>query len=430
MADTTTQRNPVSPPGFLKRRLVALWALLVIMGPGIITSSVDNDAGGIATYSLAGAGFGLAMLSYLVPITIVLIIVQEMVARMALVSGKGLSDLIRERYGVKITFYFMVMLLVTNLGTVLAEFAGIAAALEIFGISKYVSMPLSIVFLMWLVVKGTYRSVEIVFLTACIFYLAYPCAAIWVGPDWTGVAAAMLTPTISFDSTFIAMLVGVIGTTISPWMLFYLQASMVDKGLGMKALRAARVDVIIGSVVVNVIAFFIILTCAATLFKSGIKVEDASQAAMALQPLAGRYSGWLFAFGLFNASMFAASVLPLSTSYTICEAFGWESSLDKKFSEAPEFYGLYCGLVLLSGLFMLIPGLPLVPIMFVSQVLQGVALPVVLVFLLLLINDPKVMKTHTNGLVLNVVSWVTVVVLTVLSLVMLVLLAMGKGPPV
>ncbi|MEW6349042.1 MAG: divalent metal cation transporter [Thermodesulfobacteriota bacterium] len=427
MPDTTTQKDTLAPPGFLKRRMAALWGLLVIMGPGIITSSVDNDAGGIATYTLAGADFGLAMLRFLAPITVVLIIVQEMVARMALVSGKGLSDLIRERYGVKITFYFMVMLLVTNLGTVLANFAGIAAALEIFGISKYFSIPLSIFFLMWLVVKGTYRSVEKMFLTACVFYLAYPLAGFWVGPDWAEVADSMMTPAIRVSTPFVVMLVGVIGTTISPWMLFYLQASMVDKGLGMKALRAARVDVITGSVVVNVIAFFIILTCSATLFRWGIKVEDASQAALALRPIAGDYSGWLFAFGLFNASMFAASVLPLSTSYTICEAFGWESSLDKKFSEAPEFYGLYCSLVLLSGLFILIPGLPLVPIMFVSQVLQGVALPVVLVFLLLLINDPKVMKEHTNGFVLNLVSWVTVAALTVLSLVMLALLAMGKA---
>jgi NRAMP (natural resistance-associated macrophage protein)-like metal ion transporter len=427
LSDTPHEATTLPRMGSVRQRIVALWGLLIIMGPGLITSTVDNDAGGIATYSIAGASFGLTMLWSLGPITIALIIVQEMVARMAVVSGKGLSDLIRERYGARTTFYVMVILLVTNLGTILAEFAGIAAALEIFGISKYSSIPLSILVLLWLVVKGTYSSVEKVFLFSCVFYLAYPLAGILVRPDWTEVATAMVTPTVRMDGPFLVTLVGIVGTTISPWMLFYLQASMVDKGLGENDIRAARIDVIIGSVVVSVIAFFIILTCSATLFKAGIKVEDASQAALALKPIAGQYSGWLFAFGLFNASMFAASVLPLSTSYTICEAFGWESSLDKKFSGAPEFYGLYCGLVILSGLFILVPGLPLVPIMFVSQVLQGVALPLVLVFVLLLINDPKVMKQHTNGVFLNVVSWATVVLLTLLSLVMVVFVALGRG---
>jgi len=407
-----------SQGGFLRRRFAPLWAILILMGPGIIVSSVDNDAGGIATYSLAGAQFGLSMLWTLIPITLLLIVIQEMSARMAVVSGKGLSDLIRERFGVKPTFYVMILLLITNLGATLANFAGIAAALEIFGISRYISMPLSILFLMWLVVKGTYGSVEKVFLTACLFYVCYVVAGFLVKPDWVEVLHSVAAPTIKMENAFLVMLVAMVGTTISPWMLFYLQASMVDKGLGLKDLKAARVDVVIGSIIVNVVAFFVILACAATLYKWGIGITEPAEAALALKPVAGPYCTYLFAFGLFNASMFAASILPLSTAYTFCEAFGWESSLDKKFSEAPQFYGFYCFIVFNSGLFMLIPNLPLVPIMYVSQVLNGICLPVVLVFMFLLINDPEVMKEHTNGLLLNTVSWMAVIILFGLSLAM------------
>lgn len=414
MAETTSANR-----GLVRRRLAAMWALLLLIGPGIITSSVDNDAGGIATYSLAGAEYGLIMLWPLVPITFLLIIIQEMVARMAVVSGKGLSDLIRERFGVKLTFYAMIMLVIANLAATLANFAGIAAALEIFGISRYISVPLSVLFLMWLVVKGTYGSVEKVFLTACVFYVCYIVAGFLVRPDWMAVLDAVASPTVKMDTPYLVMMVGLIGTTISPWMLFYLQSSMVDKGMGMKELRAARVDVVIGSIVVNVVAFFIILACAATLFKQGIKIDEAAEAALALEPVAGTYCTWLFAFGLFNASMFAASILPLSTAYTVCEAFGWESSLDEKFSGAPQFYGLYCFILFIAGVFILAPNLPLVPIMFISQVLNGVALPVVLVFMFIVINDRSVMKDYTNGIFLNIVSWLAVAVLTALSAAML-----------
>ncbi len=403
----------------IRGRLMAIWGVMLLMGPGIITSNVDNDAGGITTYSLAGANFGMAMLWSLIPITIVLVMVQEMGARMGVVSGKGLSDLIRERYGVRVTFFLMILLVMTNLGNTLAEFAGIAASLEIFGISRYFSVPLSILFLMWLAVKGTYRSVEKVFLTACIFYVSYVVAGFLVRPDWIEVVQAVGTPTIRLETSFIVMLVGLVGTTIAPWMQFYLQASVVDKGLRSKDLGAVRLDVIVGSVVVSVVAFFIILACAATLHKSGIKVNQASEAALALQPLAGTYCTWLFAFGLFNASMFAAAILPLSTAYTVCEAFGWESSLDKKFSEAPQFYGFYCFTIFFSGLLILLPDLPLISIMFWSQVINGLVLPVVLVFILLLINDSKVMKEHTNGRILNVASWLVVLVLTLLCVVAL-----------
>jgi NRAMP (natural resistance-associated macrophage protein)-like metal ion transporter len=386
------------------------------MGPGIITSSADNDAGGIATYSLAGAEYGLSMIWLMLPTALLLIIIQEMCARMAVVSGKGLSDLIRERFGVKCTFYTMVVLVIANLGTTLAEFAGIAAALELFKISRYISVPFSILFLMWLVVKGTYGSVEKVFLAACFLFVSYVVAGFLVSPDWTKVFHALVTPTIRTDPPYLVMMVGLVGTTVSPWMLFYLQASIVDKGTGMKKdLTVSRIDVIFGSIVVCVVATFIMLTCAFTLHKAGIQITEASEAALALAPLAGDYSKWLFAFGLFNASMFAASILPLSTAYTVCEAFGWESSLDKKFSEAPQFYGLYCFTIFLSGLIILIPGLPLVKIMYVSQVLQGLVLPAVLVFMVLLVNDRSLMGDHAGGLVLNIVSWGSVAALILLN---------------
>jgi Mn2+/Fe2+ NRAMP family transporter len=402
-------------PGPFKRRFIALWGLIVLMGPGIITSNVDNDAGGITTYSLAGAQYGLQMLWSLIPITVILIIVQEMGARMGVVSGKGLSDLIRERFGVKLTFYLMILLVLTNLGNIFAEFAGIAASLEIFGISRFFSIPLSILFLMWLAVKGTYNSVEKVFLWACLFYVAYLVTGFLAKPDWVEVVHAIGKPTLQSDSAYLMMLIGLVGTTIAPWMQFYLQASIVDKGLGSKDLGAVRLDVTLGSIAVNVVAFFIILACAATLFKAGVKVEKAEEAALALQPLAGQYCSWLFAFGLFNASMFAAAILPLSTAYTVCEAFGWESSLDKKFSEAPQFYGLYCFIIFFSGLLILIPALPLISIMYVSQVINGFVLPVVLVFMLLLINDKSVMREYTNGPILNIVSWACVALLIGLS---------------
>ncbi len=411
-----------------KTRLLAIWGVMLLLGPGIITSNVDNDAGGITTYSLAGANYGLSLLWSLIPITFVLVIVQEMGARMGVVSGKGLSDLIREKFGVKITFYLMILLTLTNLGNTIAEFAGIAASLEIFGVSKYLAVPLSILFLMWLAVKGTYRSVEKVFLTACVFYVAYIVAGFLVKPDWIGVVQAFATPSFSPDTASVLMLTGLVGTTIAPWMQFYLQASVVDKGLRVQDLRTVRLDVIIGSLGVSVVAFFIILACASTLFKAGINIDEASQAALALEPIAGKYCTWLFAFGLFNASMFAAAILPLSTAYTICEAFGWESSLDKKFSEAPQFYGLYCFTIIFSGIVILLPNLPLISIMYISQVINGLVLPVVLVFMLKLINDESVMRQHTNGILYNVAAWLSVATLIVLSAIAIILMLTGENP--
>jgi Mn2+/Fe2+ NRAMP family transporter len=395
----------------------SLAILLAFIGPGIITSNVDNDAGGITTYSLAGSEYGLSLLWILIPVTVALIIIQEMGARMGVVSGKGLSDLIRERFGARVTFYLMIVLFLTNLGNTISEFAGIAASMEIFGFSKYLSVTLGAVFVWWLVVKGSYKSVEKVFLVACLFYLSYIISGYMGKPDWEEISRATLTPTLRFDADYLTMAIGIVGTTIAPWMQFYLQSSVVDKGLKVEDYRFARLDVIVGSVTVNVVAFFIIVLCAITLYKSGIKIETAGDAALALEPMAGKYCSGLFAFGLLNASLFAASILPLSTAYTICEAFGWESSLNRKFVEAPQFYGLYSIMIILGAGIILLPNVPLIPSCY-SQVINGLLLPFILMIMLLLINDRKIMGEYINGRFMNMISWATVSVLIILSLTM------------
>ena len=404
----------------LQKGFWKLGLFFALIGPGIITSNVDNDAGGITTYSLAGAHYGLKLIWILIPVTVALIIIQEMCARMGVVSGKGLSDLIRERFGAKITFYLMIVLFLANMGNTLSEFAGIAASMEIFGISKYVSVPIG-AFLVWLmVVKGNYKSVEKVFLVACVFYLSYIISGFIVHPDWSAIRKATFTPTLDFDTGMLTMAIGIIGTTIAPWMQFYLQSSIVDKGLKAESYKYSRMDVIFGSITVNVVAFFIIMLCAVTLFQHGFKIETAKDAALALVPLAGSYASSLFAFGLLNASLFAASILPLSTAYTICEAFGWESSLNSKFAEAPQFYGLYSFMILLGAGIILLPNVPLIGIMYYSQVINGILLPFILIFMLLLINDKRIMGKYVNGRLMNIVSWATVVILNCLSLAMVI----------
>lgn len=400
---------------FPRRTWRSLGIFFALLGPGFITSNVDNDAGGITTYSLAGAEFGLSLLWTLIPITVVLIIIQEMCARMGVVSGKGLSDLIRERFGAKVTFYLMILLFLANLGNTWSEFAGVAASMEIFGVSKYISVPMSAIFVWWLVVKGTYKTVEKAFLFACLFYLSYIVSGFMGKPDWSAVGSAFVTPTVSLDPRFLTMVIAIIGTTIAPWMQFYLQSSIVDKGLKTDDYNYTRLDVIFGSFTVNIVAFFIIMLCAVTLFQNGIKIETAKDAALALEPLAGKYCSLLFAFGLLNASLFAASILPLSTAYTICEAFGWESSLDRKFTEAPQFYGMYFLMIFLGAGMILLPGIPLISIMFYSQVINGTLLPFVLIAMLLLINDRRIMGRYTNGPVMNTIAWLTVFILIFIS---------------
>jgi NRAMP (natural resistance-associated macrophage protein)-like metal ion transporter len=400
--------------------------VLAVIGPGIITANVDNDSGGIATYSLAGAQFGYSLLWTLIPITVVLIVVQEICARMGVITGKGLADLIREQYGVKVTFYIMVALLFANLANTVAEFAGVAAALEIFGVSKYVSIPASALFVWWLIVYGTYRRVENVFLVACLFYVAYLISGIMARPAWGTVLRHMVVPEFSSRPEYLVMLVGLVGTTIAPWMQFYLQSAVVEKGVRPADYRYCRYDVIVGCVVAVIVAMFIMVACAATLHEAGIQIHTAQDAAWALAPLAGKYCSGLFAFGLFNASLFAASVLPLSTAYYVCEGFGWETGIDKHFREAPQFFGLYSALIVLGGAFILIPRFPLLGVMYISQVLNGVLLPFVLIFMLLLVNRTDLMGAHVNSRAFNVIAWGASGIMIVLTLVMVGSLLVGS----
>jgi NRAMP (natural resistance-associated macrophage protein)-like metal ion transporter len=392
----------------------------ILMGPGIITSNVDNDAGGITTYSLAGAQFGLKLIWSLIPIMIALIVIQEMCARMGVVTGKGLSDLIREKFGAKITFYLMIGVFLTNMGNVFSEFAGLAAGMEIFGVNKFISVPIGAFLVWWMVVKGTYKSVEKAFLVACVFYVSYIITGIIVKPDWEHVFSQFAHPQLSLDPSEMTMLIGVVGTTIAPWMQFYLQASIVEKGIKIQEYKFARFDVVMGAIAVHIVAFFIILVCAETLFKSGVRIETAKDAALSLKPLAGKYCTYLFAFGLVNASLFAASILPLSTTYLICEGLGWEVGIDKKFVEAPQFYGFYSLIIFLGAGIVLYPNFPLIPIMYFSQVINGMVLPFILIFMLLLINDKKLMGDHTNGPLFNTITWITTIVMIGFTLLLLI----------
>ncbi len=389
--------------------------LLAIVGPGIITANVDNDAGGIATYSITGAHFGYSMLWSLIPITIALIVVQEMSARMGAVTGKGLAELIRENYGVKITFWLMLFLLLTDLGNTAAEFAGWAASNELFGINKYVSVPIGAVLVWLLVVKGSYRVVEKIFLVICLVYLVYIPAAFMARPDWSQVARETVMPSFHFNTTYIVTLIGVVGTTIAPWMQFYLQSAVVEKGIRKEDYWASRLDVIIGCFMTDIIALFIIVACGATLFKAGIRIESAKDAAISLAPIAGKYASVLFAVGLANASLFSASILPLATAYYICEGMGWEAGVNKTFKDAPQFMWLYTFLIAIGALIVLFPNAPLIPIMWISQVIKGVMLPFVLIFMLALINKTELMGTYTNSNAFNRIAWATTAVMIVLT---------------
>src|SRR4051812_46281109 len=413
-------------PKHWKGRLVLL---LAVIGPGFITANVDNDAGGIFTYSQAGAQFGYSLLWTMIPITISLIVVQEMAARMGAVTGKGLSDLIREEFGFRVTFFVMVTLVVTNFGNVVAEFAGVASSLELFGWSKYIVVPVAAAIVWALVVRGTYDSNEKIFLAASAFYVCYIIAGVLARPDWKAAAFATVTRPQAAgirNYGYLYMVIALVGTTIAPWMQFYLQASVVEKGITERQYRASRWDVILGCVFTDVVAWFIIVACAATLYASGRhNIDSAADAAQALRPLAGDYAYLLFAAGLFNASLFAASILPISTAYAVCEGLGFESGLDKRFDEAPVFYWLYTALIVLGAGVLLLPRFPLFRVMVLSQVVNGILLPFVLVFMLLLINDREVMGEHVNRRWYNVVSWITVGTMIGLSIALLIAQARG-----
>ncbi len=398
-------------------RNIALF--LAVLGPGIITANVDNDAGGIATYSIAGAHFGYAFLWAVIPVVFALIVIQEMSARMGAITGKGLADLIRENFGAKVTFYAMLALLFTNLGNTMSEFSGVAASLEIFGVSKYISVPAAAIFVWLLVVKGNYKTVEKVFLVACLFYVTYIVSGFMAGPDWGTVGSELVSPEFHFDTPYIYMLIGIIGTTIAPWQLFFMQSSIVEKGIGPEHYKHSRWDAVIGCLMAGVVVFFIIVACAATIHPTGIRIETAADAALALKPLAGKYCSWLFAFGLFNASIFAATVLPLAVAYYVCEGLGWEAGVNKSFSEAPQFYGLFTATILIGMGVVLIPDFPLFRMMVMSQVVNGIVLPFILVFMVLIINRRDIMGEFVNGRVWNFVSWFTAVATIALTLLMI-----------
>jgi Mn2+/Fe2+ NRAMP family transporter len=400
----------------LRRRLAVFMA---VVGPGLITSNVDNDAGGIATYTIAGAQFGYTLLWSLIPMTIALYVSEEMCARMGVVTGKGLSDLIREEFGFRSTFFVMIAAFFVDLSNTVAEFAGVAASMQIFHVSKYVSVPLAAIAVWILVVRGSYRQVEKIFLVACAFYLSYAISAFLAKPDWAQAARETVLPSIHLNAPYLVMLIGLVGTTIAPWQFFYLQAGFVEKRVGPRQYKQARWDVLVGSISCMVIVFFIIVCCAATLHAHGMTdITDAGQAAMALVPLAGKWAGYLFAFGLLNASLFAASILPLSTAHVICEGLGFEAGLDRKLKEAPMFYSLYTLLIVVGAGIILIPKAPLLKILILSQVGNGIWLPVVLIFILLLINRRDLMGEHVNTLTFNIIAWASSILMIVLTVVL------------
>ena len=405
---------------FAKRTLRRIMLFLAVIGPAIITSSADNDAGGIATYAIAGASCGYALLWSLLLITPSEAIVQEMAARMGAVTGKGLSALIREEFGVRATFFAMVGLLLANLGTTMAEFAGIAAAFEIFGLSKYLSVPLAALLIWWLVTRGSYSTVEKTLLALCSALFAYVVSGLMVGPPWGQVLRGTLIPSLRSDSNYILLLIASLGTTLTPWMQFYLQSTIAEKGITLRDYPYTRLEVAFGALFSNLVSWFIIVTTAATLFAHGISVDSAADAALALAPVAGEYAGALFAIGLLGASTLAAAVLPISTAYAICEAFGWERGVNRDFEEAPLFYGLYTGIIVIGAAAVLLPGIPLVPVMWLSQVANGVLLPVILILMIRLANSRRIMGNHVNGRLSNVVAWFTAIFVTLATVALLV----------
>ncbi|GIU77350.1 MAG: Mn transporter [Bryobacteraceae bacterium] len=405
----------------LRRLRHHIAVFFAVIGPGFITAMVDNDAGGIFTYSQAGAKYGYLPLWTLAPITLLLVVTQEMCARMGAVTGKGLSDLIREEFGLRTTFFIMTLLVLTNLTNVMANFAGVASSLELFGISRYLTVPAAAAGVWMLVVRGTYARVEKVFLIASSVYVCYIISGVMVKPDWTQAAIYSVRPVLMLEPGYITMLVGMVGTSVAPWMQFYLQAAVVEKGITAKEYVESRLEVIVGCIAMTVIAFFIIVACAGAIHDVAPRdIEDATDAALGLRPF-GQYAFLLFAIGLFNASLFAACILPLSTAYTVCEGLGFESGVNKGFREAPVFYWLFTLLIVIGGGVILLPGFPLVKMILLSQVINGALLPLVLIYMILLVNKDRLMKKWKNTRFYNVVGWTSVVILTGLTVALVIL---------
>ena len=397
------------------KRWKSFLLFLTVMGPGIITANIDNDASGITTYSVAGARFGYELLWTLIPTTVALVVIQEMCGRMGVITGKGLADLIRENYGVKAAFYLMLGLFVANFGNTVADFAGWAASMEILGLSRYIMVPIGALAIWMLVAKGSYRFVENVLLIACLIFIGYIISGFMAKPDWAVVAKSTFIPHLEWNAEYIYLSIGIIGTTITPWMQFYLQSSIAEKGIKKEDYKASRLDVIIGCSITDIISFFIIVTCATILFPNGIRVNEASEAAMALKPFAGDYASLLFAVSLANASILGAMIVPLATAYYICEAMGWEAGVNKSFKEAPQFMGIYTMMIAAGAVVVLVPNAPLVFLMVLSAVVNGLMLPFVLIFVIMLINNPKIMGEFVNSRVYNVISWGTVVTVALLT---------------
>jgi NRAMP (natural resistance-associated macrophage protein)-like metal ion transporter len=402
---------------WLKRMAI----FLAILGPGIITGSVDNDAGGITTYSVAAALYGYKLIWTLIPSFIVLIVIQEMNARMGIVTGKGLADLIRENTGLKVTFFIFVALLLANIGNTTTEFAGVAGSMEVFHVSKYISVPIVAVMVWFLVVKGNYKIAERIFLIFSVSLLMYVVSALMGKPDWSAIGKSIIRPKMEMNQQSLAIIIGLVGTTIAPWMQFYMQSSVIEKGLKMKDFKYTLLDIVVGCTATVVVAFFIMIACASTLHVNGVVINEAKDAAMALKPLAGAISSQVFAFGLFIASIFSATILPLATAFFVCEAFGFEAGIDKKWKEAPEFFILYTGIIIIGAIIIMIPNAPLITITIWTQVLNGLLLPVVLVCMILLVNNKRIMGEHVNKPLGNYIGWTAVIVLIGLSLTLLVL---------
>ena len=409
--------HKVSRRSYWKKFLI----FLTLLGPGIITGSVDNDAGGITTYSVAGALYGYNLIWTLIPCFVLLIVIQEMNARMGIVTGKGLADLIRESAGVKVTFFIFVFLLLADIGNTTTEFAGVAGSMEVFNVSKYISVPI-VGFIIWiLVVKGTYKMAERIFLIFSAALLMYIVSALMGKPHWTEIGHAIIKPKMEFNAPYFAMVIGLVGTTIAPWMQFYMQSSVIEKGLKMKKYKYTLLDIVVGCIATVIVAFFIMVACASTLNIKHIPINEAKDAALALRPLAGQFASQIFAFGLFIASIFSATILPLATAFYVCEAFGFEAGINKKWNEAPEFFTLYTAILIISVLIILIPNAPLIKISLLTQILNGMLLPVVLVCMILIVNKSSIMGKYVNKPINNIIGWTAIIILVVLSVILLIM---------
>ncbi len=404
--------------GFFNRR--RLFVILAVIGPGIIAGNAGNDAGGIATYSIVGAKEGYGLLWALVLLTVALAVIQEMSSRMGVVTGKGFGDLVREQFGVRVTLAVMALLIVANLTVTVAEFAGIAASMELFGVNKYISVPISAFVVWFVVVKGNYKQVERFLLVISMVYLTYVFSGIMADPPWSEVVRQIAMPNIRLDRDYVLLFITLVGTTITPYMQIYLQSAVVDKGVRIEEYKFVKFDVYAGSFMTMFIAFFIIIATGTILHPSGVEVDSAEAAALALQPLAGNFASHLFAVGLLNASFLAAFVLPLATAYGLSEAFGWESGMDKSFREAPQFLGFYTAFIVIGAGVIMIPDVPLIKVMFFSQTINGILLPFVLIIMLKLVNDKELMGEYVNSRRMNIITWITVAILVLLTAVLVV----------